>query len=261
MRKDLEESPHDTVEDWRQKTLERARIAKLTVTEVVERAELFRTFADDAYATVDIGDHKETFPIESRAFKDWLQYAWQCETGTMPKGKALADAIRHAVGYARYSGDADTIRVDTRVAFFDGAIYLDLCNWLWEVIEITRDGWKIFDGQPLGRPPRRYPDLLPVKFRRTSGMLDLPHPVLGGSLDALREFVNVTDQSFTLLQSWLVAALRPTGPYPIGLLTNESGSCKSTLMRVCRKLIDPNTMELGGIPKNNEALILDAARP
>ena len=60
-------------------------------------------------------------------------------------------------------------------------------------------------------------------------MLRLPLPQQGGSLDALRDLLNVESHAdWRLLVGWLLAAFRPTGPYPVLILTGEQGAAKST---------------------------------
>jgi hypothetical protein len=111
-------------------------------------------------------------------------------------------------------------------------------NENWAVVEITSTGWRVIADSP-------------VRFRRARGMLALPYPVAGGTISDLRPFVNVgadaadankqahsKDNDFILLCAWLVQALRPTGPYSVGVLHGEQGSTKSTTQRVLRSLAE-----------------------
>src|SRR5262245_55143015 len=53
----------------------------------------------------------------------------------------------------------------------------------------------------------------PVRFRRAAGMQPLPMPVRGGSVEALRSFLNLkTDTDFVLAVAWILACLRDRGP-------------------------------------------------
>ena len=78
---------------------------------------------------------------------------------------------------------------------------------------------------------------------RPEGLLPLPLPSRGGSIDLLRPYVNLSDDGFRAMIAWLTAALRPVGPYPILSLHGEQGSAKSTLarrmMRFARPLVRP----------------------
>jgi hypothetical protein len=104
-------------------------------------------------------------------------------------------------------------------------------------VEIGADGWRI-----VAEPP--------VRFRRPSGLLPLPRPEAGGSVEELRPFVNVaTDDDWHLLVGWLLHTLRPTGPYAVLGLHGEQGSAKSTTSKVLRMLVDPNVALVRAEPR------------
>ena len=71
----------------------------------------------------------------------------------------------------------------------------------------------------------------PVRFIRKEGMRALPVPVAGGSIQTLQKYLNLKDQGdFVLCVSWVLAAMRPFGPYTILAVTGEAGTAKSTLV-------------------------------
>jgi len=131
------------------------------------------------------------------------------------------------------------------MAEHDGNIYIDLCNADWQVVEVTGNGWKVVD-QP------------PVRFRRSRGMLPLPVPKRGGSMDELRSLLNVEDDMWILIVAWLVAALCPRGPYPVLAMFAEQGSGKSTAGRLLRGLVDPNSAPLRAEPRDARDLMIAA---
>jgi hypothetical protein len=138
--------------------------------------------------------------------------------------------------------------VYVRLAEHAGAIYLDLANERWQAIKITEGGWGIVSDPP-------------VKFLRARGMLALPTPVPGGSLDDLQPFINVgiaCEADWTLLMAWLVSTFRPHGPFPVLCLHGEQGSAKSTTARVLRALVDPNSAALRADPRDARDLIIAA---
>ncbi|TCP39084.1 hypothetical protein [Rhodovulum marinum] len=98
------------------------------------------------------------------------------------------------------------------------------------------------------------------RFKRAPSMAALPVPIAGsGDLDALRAFVNVgTDRDFRLMVSWLLGCLRPSGPYPLLILTGEQGSAKSTTSKVLRALVDPSTLETRSFPGDERGLVIAA---
>ena len=69
-----------------------------------------------------------------------------------------------------------------------------------------------------------------------TGMLPLPVPESGGTINLLRPYVNLGELDFRLFVAWLTAAMRPAGPYPPLVLYGEQGSAKTTLAKVARLL-------------------------
>jgi hypothetical protein len=136
--------------------------------------------------------------------------------------------------------------VHVRVAEKDGHLYLDLADSERRAVEITAEGWNV-----IHRPP--------VHFQHCNGMEELPAPVPGGSIEELNQFVNLRDQGqLALMVAWLVAALRPKGPYPILAFTGEQGSGKSSVSKLLRNLVDPNCCPLRPLPKSDRDLFIAA---
>jgi 5S rRNA maturation endonuclease (ribonuclease M5) len=215
-----------------------AKLARFT-----KDLEVFHTADGECFATVETGGHKENHKLKSSSFRDWLSYQFFKAENAMPSSNSLQDVINGLCGKALFEGE--TTDVFLRVAEIGGKIYLDLCNQNWQVVEVTKEGWKVLDDSP-------------VKFRRTKGMLPLPTPQTNGNISALREFANVTDDGFILLSAWLVACLRPNRPFPVLVLQGEQGSAKSTTARVLRELIDPNKAPLRSASRNEHELVIAA---
>ncbi|MCA3748074.1 MAG: hypothetical protein IN808_02920 [Rubrobacter sp.] len=210
-----------------------------------EGAELFHTPDGEAHATIRVAGHRETWPLKSRRFKEWLLRQFYEEMGKAPSAQALTDA-RATIG-ARAVFDGPEIPVFTRIAGHEGAVYLDLCNDSWEAVEITASGWRI-----VPEPP--------VKFVRKDNAAALPRPASGGSAQELRPLLNVrAGEDFRLLVAWLVGALNPDGPYPALVLQGEQGSAKSTTVRVLRSLVDPASEPLRAPPRDERDLAIAAS--
>ncbi len=206
--------------------------------------DLWNTPARDAYATVPVDSHHENWPVKSQIFRRYLAKQFFDKEQKVIKSESLSAAINLMEAKALFEGDEHDGHV--RIAEYQGTIILDLCNPQWQVVEITPPGWRILDHSP-------------VRFRRSRGMLALPTPTTGGSIDLLRRFLNVDDVSWKMIVAWLLAALRPRGPYPILALIAEQGSGKSTAARLLRSLVDPNSAPLRAEPRSQRDLVITAS--
>ncbi len=213
--------------------------------ELASQAEFFHMSEGDAYASVEINGHLETWQLRSGGFRDWLMHRYYETEGKSPSSQALQDALNVLHGRARYEGKAR--EVHTRIATYEGAIYYDLGDDTWRVVRMTAAGWSVIASADA-----------PVRFRRPRGMLPLPEPSRGGNIDELRSFVNVKDEDWTLLVAWLVAGLRPNLPMPLLALYGAQGSAKSTTARVLASLIDPFKAALRSEPRDERDLMIAA---
>ena len=212
--------------------------------DLAQSAELFHAPDGTGFADLDINGHRETWPIRSKGFRRWLARSFFDATGGAPNSDALQSALNVIEAKAHFDSPERTVHV--RVAGLDGRLYLDLCDEIWRAIEIDANGWHVVE-----KPP--------VRFRRTSGMQPLPIPAAGGSIQALRSFLNVkTNADFVLAVSWLLAGFRDRGPYPVLILSGEQGSAKSTFSALLRALIDPNTAPLRALPREDRDLFIAA---
>jgi hypothetical protein len=208
------------------------------------QARLFHTANYEAFATIYVRDHFETWRVKDTHFKRWISGLYYAKERKAPSDAHLAAALNVLEGQALHEGSEQAVHV--RVAEHETRIYIDLANDRWESVEITASGWRVTSD-------------CPVKFRRTPGMQALPTPVTGGSLGEIRQFVNVgTEELFVLVLGWLVGALRPAGPYPVLVIEGNQGSAKTTTSRLLRVLVDPNTAPLRSIPKNERDLMIAA---
>ena len=197
-------------------------------------ATLFHDEEKGAFARVQVKGHYENYRLRSRQFRLWLAGEYYMLFKQGAPGHAMDEALSALEAEAVHSGPE--CEVAHRIAGFKGAIYVDLGDANWNSVEITSEGWRLVDDPP-------------VKFVRTRGMRALPAPERGGSIDALRPFLNVeTEGDFLLVVGWILAAFRPGLPFPILDLNGEHGSSKSTTSKVVRSLVDPNTPSIRAAP-------------
>ncbi|CAG0971812.1 hypothetical protein MYXO_01346 [Myxococcaceae bacterium] len=212
--------------------------------DLADSVRFLQSLEGEPFAHVPVGNHFETLALRGRGFDGWLRDRHFEVTGKAAPSQAVADALGVFEHRARLG---EHVTVSVRLASpADGLVYLDLGGRDHRVVEVSATGWRVIEGADS-----------PVYFRRPGGMLEIPTPERGGSLDELRPFVNVgSAESWRLVAGWLVAALRPRGPYPLLVLLGEQGCAKSTTARVLRRIIDPNKAELRAEPRSVEDLVL-----
>lgn len=217
-----------------------------TLVQLADEAELFH-YNEESYASFSVCGHRETHALCSRTFKTWLMRRFYDETGRVPGAQPLNDALGLLRGRALFDGPA--LPVAVRMAEYEGAYWIDLADSDWRAVRIDASGWRVMDSEAV-----------PIRFVRRRAMRALPVPIAGGSIDELRPFVNLRNEAdWALLAAWLVAALRPAGPYPVLLISGEQGSAKSTLCRLLRALVDPNAAPLRSEPRDVRDLMISAS--
>ena len=209
----------------------------------------FITGDGQAFIEIPLGPHgRQVAPVRSATFRDWLIDSFWTLHQTPPDERAVRHAIR--ILQAQAFGNNSPLPVHVRVAptapLAPGAIALDLGNDAVEVVHITPAGWHI-DAETESL------------FRRGRGYLALPRPIAPDSpalaLAGLRPLLNLDDgPGWLRCLAWLLAALRPAGPYPVLVLRGPLGSGKSTAARLLRVLIDPVTAPLWPPPSSARRL-------
>jgi hypothetical protein len=208
-------------------------------------AELWRDNRGEPYATVQRDGHAEHFPVDGLAFKNWLLNTFMDMHGLrVPPATALKEAI---TAIAARASRGPTHRTFVRVGEHGGKNYLDLCNDKFEVVEYDADDWRITTN-------------CPAKMLRYPSMEPLPHPVRGGSIEEMRQYIRGDDGTFKLVVAAEVTMLFPTGPYPPVDFAGEHGSTKTTAALVIERTIDPHTVTRRKKPKNEHDLLIAAER-
>jgi hypothetical protein len=213
---------------------------------IADQAHLICTPSGALYARVPINSHYEIVSIDEKGsgFRRWLVHKFKSEYGFAPNSDALSQTMSGVQADAEFIGEKAEIY--TRIAEKNGCIYLDLANDKWQCVEISTDGWRVITCPP-------------VYFRRPSGMLPLPVPTTGGSLDELRELINAKDErDYKLITAWLVGTLHPKGPYPVLCLNGERGSAKTKGTIILRNLVDPNLAPARNAPKDDRGAAITA---
>ena len=232
------------------KSIERAD--KLLIDYAKNECKLFSNEQNKPYASFWKDGHWQNYAVESREFSDFLRSFFYKEKKLGLNKNTLDNAISTIAAMAVFDGHKNEVYL--RVAQTSDAIYIDMCNKKWQVIEVTNGGWSIIDNSP-------------VIFTRTSNMKALPFPMGGSGVDKLLKHINIKEGDLILLTGWMSMALQAgSGAYPVLMINGSAGSGKSTACRMLRALIDPNNADLisqpsvGNMPiaaSNNHILAID----
>lgn len=218
-------------------------------------AVFWRDDADDAFCTLPIGGRTMRYRVRSDAFKRIVRYVYgsanmvavQGGNGVLRPSAASDNALREALGALdamALMGERRAHARPRRCFGGPGEIWLDLGDESWRAVRIARDGWTVVEGAD-------------VPLIRPGGLLPLPTPEEGGTLDLLRQFFGRGgEDAFVLTASWLVASLYPRGPYPVLALDGEQGSGKTTFCRMLRALVDPNQADLAPMPRDERDAVI-----
>ncbi len=194
-------------------------------------ADYFCTPDKATYADIRIDGSRETHSIRSRAFRLWLTDLFYEAEQKAINANAMAEVL--GVLDARAFRSKVVREVNLRTAEHDGKIYLDLGSPNWSAVEIDAQGWRI-----IAEPP--------IRFTRPESLLALPTPIEGGSLDELKELINVDGDSWVLIITFLLFSLCPNKTYPVLVLSAVRGSGKTAAAEILKGLIDPGK---GGLIK------------
>jgi len=208
------------------------------------KAYLFHDEARDGYASLPINGHRETWPLRSKFFKQWLVRQYYEQTDKSPNNEAIRQASN--VIEAKAVFDGPEIKLNLRVAEHEGALWYDLADGAWQAVKITPDGWEVINNPP-------------ILFRRYKNTAAQVLPQRGGSLEALKKYINLKDdEDWLLLIALIVHTFVPGVPHAIPVFFGDKGAAKTTAQRVLRKLIDPAVRDTMTLPtdKNELALML-----
>ncbi|MCL0055290.1 ATP-binding protein [Dehalococcoidia bacterium] len=201
---------------------------------------------NNTYVTYEVGNHRESWPVESETFKLRLsEISFNTSERVLPD-VSKKDVINTLIAKARFNGAEYT--ASYRVVKYQGSIFIDLGDASWTSAKVTSEGWSTV---------RR----CPVRFWRTEHSRALPVPQKGEGIEIFRRYINVSSESdLLLIIAFMVQALFPPGPYPVLSLSGEQGSAKSTAARLIVSLVDPKAAPLRPIPGNERDLMIDASQ-
>lgn len=200
---------------------------------------LFHNTDGTPFARYNANGRVFTSPLQADAFGRYLQEVIFRLTKISPTKYIKEQILDALIAKAVYEGDAHEVHL--RSAWNGNALYYDLGRS--GSVKVTADGWSIEKDSDM-------------YFRSFQHQSDQCVPVMGGSLDELFSFLNISDDNTkTLLKAYLVTVLIPDIPRPMLSIHGAQGSAKSTTLRMIKSLIDPSKADLMSFPKKMEELI------
>jgi hypothetical protein len=191
-------------------------------------------------------------PVRSRAYREWFFHEFYAQYDSLPGSHAFHAILSHLEAEANHNRQNQRLAVWRRVGSRGGRlvpthILLNLANPACEFVEISPTGWKTTAGAN-------------ALLQTSRATLPLPTPVppspASNPLETLRSCLNLSSRADWLrCLAWLLAALRPDGPFPILILQGPPGSGKTFAARILRSLVDPCASPLTPIPSSVRDLL------
>jgi hypothetical protein len=166
---------------------------------------------------------------------------------TVPSNPVLSlTLIRNVIHQIRgICAGTEPSKLYLRSARLPSGIVLDLGDSSGRVVVVTAKGWAIRD---------RVDGVL---FRRSQAVRPLPTPERGGSLEELRELLNVTDETWPLIMGWVIAAPFSDIARPLLFHQGPQGSAKTDAGVFAANVFDPRE-ELSAFPRKGDRSDLGA---
>lgn len=235
----LPTSPPNGRTDWGTPGMSDADLGEPSKSERVVRLvlDLYRlgqTQTREPFAVPHEGPNVLVLLEPSGRFYDTTAREYRRRFGEVMTAAAFKDALAALRGYAL---EEATESASLRTGTWNESVVLDLGSEDGAAVVIDRSGWRIVDRSP-------------ILFRRTALTGHIPKPQRGGSLDQLRRYLNVNDDTWPVLMGWMVAALIPNIPHPILLLGGTQGSGKTSAARFICGLFDASAAPTRSQPRD-----------
>ncbi len=228
-----------------------------------------------------------TIPLRTRNFSTWLSaLMWGIEN-KVPSGSAIKDAINVLTNKA-LEGDQHILY--NRVAPAKNGIWIDIADSRNRAIKITKEKWEIIDDPPIlfKRYSHQLPfavdrdawdardayfPIVNVDESASPGSLSPPFIQLSHDLSSnnmynketsvssvpsvpfedawkLIDYVNLAESDELIFMVDTITKLIPGIPHSILFIYGFQGSGKSLLMKMIKSIVDPSSVPLLSIPKN-----------
>lgn len=164
---------------------------------------------------------------------DAARRLYRKEYKKVPSGSSVGDALAQVASEAR---DLPRVPVYTRVAHRGNLVELDLGNDRY--VTVTEGGWAVTDK----------PESI---FYRPATLKTLPEPQHGGSLQLIRDVLNVDEEGWKQAKAWLLGLLFADVPRPLLVLEGPQGSGKTVAAELLLAVLDPRKSLTAFSPKHD----------
>lgn len=207
----------------------------------MEGFEAFKDQFNNYFVRYTVNDRREIQEVSSEEFFDFMYGELYRIVGKLPSVEAVKkvqQAIRSLITISKASHD-----LYTRIAPRGDSLLYDLANQDNEIVEITRDGWRVLKDDA-------------VTFRRISTQKEQIKPAETAKIkDITRvlKYVNIPESQQLLFIVYLISCFM-AGKFarPISVFAGEKGGAKSTMTRLTNDLADPTEADLLSLPTKED---------
>ncbi len=235
----------------------------------------FHSPEGQAFLSIPVGSSHQVVAAHSQPFRDHLVNRFRDAFHREPRPRKLNQALQ---AIASYSFRPPTVLYPTTRPVFLRAGYaaspapdsgaapasapalaLDLANDDAQTVEIRPNSWTVAANRDACFIQARTQSPLPIPTPANSPDSPASAPP---DFEPLARFLRLhpAAPAFHRCLAWLLAAMRPSGPYPILVLRGLAGSGKSTAARALKSLLDPALAPLLPAPSSRRQLFKDAER-
>lgn len=218
--------------------LEKGKItAKNLIKYFLSNFEFFQNCLKENFILLpDENSNSRIYNIKSREFTEYINLFLLDNFGAVASSNVLKDTINALIAHTSRCGEKNTY---LRCGFYHNKIYYDLCNQDLQVVEISKNGYKITND-------------VPIFFERTAIEREQVKPSNDSNFNKLIPYLNIAEEDMLLFVVTLICAFIPNIPHPIFMIHGRMGSGKSTLCKILKELIDPSAADIRPLKKDEK---------
>lgn len=206
-----------------------------------------RFFAEILTQDEDGGQHSELLDVDSLEFRYWAIDLFRSTQGDIVGKDSIKTALEAVKGEVYTSRKFRETHLRAWYDESQQALFYDLTDEKWQVISITQNGWSVEPG--IGK-----------NFVRYSHMSRQAAPLKAyndGGLDEFIRLFKIKDGSSRhLFKVYLATLFLPDFPHPLLVVHGDHGSAKSSFMRAIKSIVDPSTVPLLKLSRDEKNVML-----